>query len=146
MKIVKHAKYVGTMIGPEGHLHPWTAPRERLAKHIVERLVDFENVALSVLGYIGSISAPDEAILKEEAHALQCTTAGTYNAFPADLQRAGSVCGLGSDLCGIRIISLAARFRTAACSGMLANGLAKIRAETMVPLFMLTAPNGRKGS
>ena len=38
-----------------------------------------------------------------------------------------SVCGPGSDLCGIRIISLANRFRTAACSGTLANGLAKVR-------------------
>ena len=28
MKIVKCAKYVGTMIGPEGHLHRWTAPRK----------------------------------------------------------------------------------------------------------------------
>ena len=29
MKIVKHARSVGTMIGPEGHLHRWTAPREK---------------------------------------------------------------------------------------------------------------------
>ena len=36
------------------------------------------------------------------------------------------MCGLGSDLGGIRDISLAARFRTA-CSSTLANGLAKIR-------------------
>ena len=28
MKIVKYAKYVGTMIGPEGHTHRWTAPRK----------------------------------------------------------------------------------------------------------------------
>ena len=28
MKIVKYAKYVGTMIGPEGHIHRWTAPRK----------------------------------------------------------------------------------------------------------------------
>ena len=27
MQIVRHAKYVGTMIGPNGHLHRWTAPR-----------------------------------------------------------------------------------------------------------------------
>ena len=26
MKIVKCARYVGTMIGPEGYLHRWTAP------------------------------------------------------------------------------------------------------------------------
>ena len=29
MQIVRHAKYVGTMIGPDGHLHRWTA----LGKH-----------------------------------------------------------------------------------------------------------------
>ena len=37
-------------------------------------------------------------------------------------------CAVGSNICGIRIISLAARFRTAASSGTLVNGLAKIRA------------------
>ena len=26
MQIVRHAKYVGTMIGPDGHIHRWTAP------------------------------------------------------------------------------------------------------------------------
>ena len=82
-----------------------------------------------MLGYVGSISAPDEATLKEEAHVLQCTTAGLDNALPTDILRAGSVCGLGSDLCGgIRIISLAGRFRTAAWSGTVANGLANIQA------------------
>ena len=29
MQIVRHAKYVGTMIGPTGHLHRWTAPRKK---------------------------------------------------------------------------------------------------------------------
>ena len=28
MQIVRHAKYVGTMIGPDGHLHRWTAHRK----------------------------------------------------------------------------------------------------------------------
>ena len=28
MQIVRHAKYVGTMIGPDGHLHRWTANRK----------------------------------------------------------------------------------------------------------------------
>ena len=88
----------------------------------------FEIYALSVLGYLGSISAPDGATLKEEAHALQCTTAGPYNALPTDLLRAGSACGLGIDLFGIHVLSLAARCRTAANSNTLADGLAKIRA------------------
>ena len=28
MQIVRHAKYVGTMIGPDGYLHRWSAPRK----------------------------------------------------------------------------------------------------------------------
>ena len=28
MQIVQHAKNVGTMIGPDGHLHRWSAPRK----------------------------------------------------------------------------------------------------------------------
>ena len=38
------------------------------------------------------------------------------------------MCGLGSDIRGIHIISQAARFRTAATSGTLVSGLAIIRA------------------
>ena len=30
MQIVRHAKYVGTMIGPDGYLPRWTAPRKIL--------------------------------------------------------------------------------------------------------------------
>ena len=30
MQIVRHAKYVGTMIGPDGYLHRWTAPSKKL--------------------------------------------------------------------------------------------------------------------
>ena len=76
MKIVKYANYVGTMIGPEGYLHRWAAPRKQTiqrtkkinesTKSLVERWVDFKIYALSVLGYLGSISAPEEATLKEE--------------------------------------------------------------------------------
>ena len=33
MKIVKYAKHVGTMIGPEGHIHRWTAAREKNPKN-----------------------------------------------------------------------------------------------------------------
>ena len=49
------------------------------SKSLVERLVDFQMYALSVLECLGSNSTPDGATLKEEAHALQCTTAGPYN-------------------------------------------------------------------
>ena len=30
MQNVRHAKYVGTMIGPDGYLYRWTAPRKNL--------------------------------------------------------------------------------------------------------------------
>ena len=78
------------MIGPEGYLHRWTAQREIIrrtrkwneyTKSLVERLVDLKVHALSVLGYLGSISEPDRATLKEEAHALQWITSAPYNAF-----------------------------------------------------------------
>ena len=28
MQIVRHTKYVGTMIGPDGYIHRWTAPQK----------------------------------------------------------------------------------------------------------------------
>ena len=39
----------------------------------------------------------------------------------------GSACGFGSDIHGEHVISLVVRSRTAACSGALADALAKIR-------------------
>ena len=66
----------------------------------------------------------------EEAHALQCTIARTYNDMSTDFLRAGSTCGLGIDVFGIRIFSFAARCRTAVNSHTytLVDGFAKIRA------------------
>ena len=61
-------------------------------KSLVERLCDLKIYALSVSGYIGSISATDKATLKAEAHALQCTTTGPYNAILTNLLCVGSVC------------------------------------------------------
>ena len=81
-----------------------------------------------MLGFKGSISAPDGAIRKYEAHALQCATTGPYNTIPTVFFRAGYVCGLVCDQCRIRINSLAARDRTAANSGTLVKSLAKISA------------------
>ena len=137
MKRVKYAKYVGTMIGPEDHIHRWTAPRKNhpegqkingTSKSLVKRLVDFKVYALSVLGHLGSISAPDEATPKEEADALQCITADHHNAIPTDLLRIGSMCGVGLDILGIHTLRKAARYRTAANSGTLTDGLAKVQA------------------
>ena len=97
-------------------------------KSLVERLCDVKIHAPSELGYTRSISAPDKATLKAEAHALQCTTAGPYNAIPTNILYVGSVCGLGPDLVGIHSISLAARYRTAACSNTLNQGHQKNQA------------------
>ena len=91
MQIVKHAKNIGTMIGPDGYLHRWTAPRKKIiqrvmkinasTKSLVERLCDLTIYAISLLSFIGSVCAPDQATLNAENHTLQCTTAGPYNAF-----------------------------------------------------------------
>ena len=97
-------------------------------KSLVERLCDLKIYAVLVLSYIGSICAPDKATVKAEAHALLCATAGPHNAIPSSLPGVGSVCGLGHDLVGINSISLAARYRTAACSNTLNQGLEKIQA------------------
>ena len=156
MQIAKCAKYVGTMIGPEGHIHRWTAPRKNHSayskiyastKSQVERLRDIKICALSVLEYIESISAPDDATLKAEAHALQCTTAGPYNAIPTNLRCVGSMCGLGPDLIGIHSLRLAARYRTAACSNTLSQGFEKIQAAReydFAPMFALSSDSEKK--
>ena len=108
---------------------------------LVERLCDFKIYAISVLCFIGSVCALDKATLKAENHALQCTTAGQYNAIPSKLLGVGSVCGLGPDLVGIHSLSLAARYRVAACSTTLSRGLEKIctaRVHNCTPLFALS--------
>ena len=82
----------------------------------------------------------DTATLKAENHALQCTTAGPYKAFPSSLLQVGSICGLGPGVVGIHSLSLAARYRVAACSTTLSRGLEKIstnRGHNCTPLFAL---------
>ena len=127
MQVVRYVKNVGTMIGPDGHIHRWTAPRkshparpenQRLFKKALSSDCATSR-SLRCLCYIGSICAPDKATLKAEAHAFQCTTAGPYNAVPTSLLGVGSVCGLGPDPVGIHSGSLAARYRTTACSNTL---------------------------
>ena len=134
MKVVKFAKYVGTMIGPEGHNHRWKAPRKKFiqraknnesSKSLVEDCATSRSMLFSALVDIGSISAPYEATFKGEAHALQCSTAGPYNAIPTNLLCVGSVCGLGPDLVGTYSVSLAARYRTGSSPNKLNTGLEK---------------------
>ena len=69
----------------------------------------------------------DDATLKDEARALQCTAAGPYNAIDTNLFFARSVCGFGPDVLRIHTLSFAARYGTASNSGTLTNGPAKIQ-------------------
>ena len=111
------------------------------SKSLDQRLCDFKIYAISVLSFIGSVCAPDKANLKAEKHAIQCTTAGPYNAIPSTLLGVGSVCGFGPDLVGIHPISVAARYRVAACSTTLSRGLEKIntvRGHHCTTLFALS--------
>ena len=111
-------------------------------KSLVERLCDFKIYAISVLSFIGSLWAPDKATIKAEARVPQCTTAGPYNAILSNLLGVGSVCGLGPDVVGIHSISLAARYRVAACSTTLSQGLEKIqtaRGHNCAPIFALSS-------
>ena len=60
---------------------------------------------------------------------------------PSSLLQVGSICGLGPDLIGIHSISLAARYRVAACSSTLRRGLEKVndvRGHNCTPLFALS--------
>ena len=110
-------------------------------KSLVERLCDFKIYAISVLGFIGSVCAPDKATLTAENHGFECTTAGPYNAISSSLLQVGSICGLGPDLIGIHSITFAARCRVAACSSTLRRGLEKIneaRGHNCTPLFALS--------
>ena len=91
MQIVRHAKYVGTIIGPRWAPSSLDGTQKKFiqrvmkinasTKSLVERLSDFKIYAISVLSFIGSVCAPDKATLKAENHALQCTTAGPYHAY-----------------------------------------------------------------
>ena len=102
-------------------------------RSLVERLCEFKIYAISVLSFISSVCDPDKATLKTEN--LQCTTAEPYNAIPSNLLGVGSICGL------CHSISLVARYRVAACSTTLNQGLEKIQAaggHNFVPIFVLS--------
>ena len=124
------------MIGPDGHFHRWTALRKNSSnacckinastKSLVEGLCDFKIYAISVLNFVGFACAPDKSTLKADNHALQRTTARPYNAMSSTLLGVGSVCGLGPDLVRTHSISLAARYRVAACSTTFSQGLGEI--------------------
>ena len=65
----------------------------------------------------------------------------TVQRYPSSLLQVGSICGLGPDVDGIHSISLAARYRFAACSSTLRRGLEKVneaRGHNCTPLFALS--------
>ena len=110
-------------------------------KSLVERLCDLRIYAISVLSFIGSVCAPEEATLKVENHAFQCTTAGPYKAIPSKLLQVGSICRLGHDLVSIHSISPAARHWVEACSSTLRRGLERVSAacgHNCAPLLALS--------
>ena len=68
------------MIGPEGYLHRWTAPRKimrRLLKinvstrSLVERLCEFKIYAITVLSFISSVCDPDKVPSKPRTFSVQ---------------------------------------------------------------------------
>ena len=113
-------------------------------KSLVERLCDLKIYPISVLSFIGSVCAPDSATLKAENHALQCTTAGPYNAITSGLLGVGSVCGLGPDLVGIHSISLAGLQRAHPHAEVLKKSVR--HAGTIGLLSLLYLPIGRLGT
>ena len=150
VKIVKYAKYVGTMIGPEGHAHRWTAPRKNHStcskkltpppKALLRDCATLRSMSFRYWVYIGSISAPDEATLKAEAIRPAVYDRRSIHCHSHQRTVCWFICGLGPDLVGIHSISLAARCRTAACSNTLNQGLEKIQASRgydFAPIFAL---------
>ena len=100
MKVVKYFKNVGTVIGPgtcsplDGNLENFIQRIQKInapPKAWLRNCATLRSMPFSVLSILGSISSPDEATLKAEAHALQCTTEGPYNATPTNLLCVGSV-------------------------------------------------------
>ena len=65
-----------------------------------------------------------------------------YSAILLSLYQVDSFCGLGPDLVSIHSISLATRYRIAACSSTLRRGLEKVsaaRGHNRTPLFALSS-------
>ena len=94
----------------------------------MDQQVDFNFFAFSVFGYVGCISAPYEATLKEESHALQCTSAGHCSVTPTDSYERDP-CAVSEETYVGSVSSVKLPiFRTAASSGTLFNGLAEVRA------------------
>ena len=82
-------------------------------------IVRFWEIHLFVLKCVWSDSAPDEATLKVEARALQCTTKSQNKAIPTNFYvltpcaaLVDSVCGLGPDIIGVHTLNPATRYKS----------------------------------
>ena len=96
-----------------------------------------------MLGYIGSISAPDKATLKEEAHA---PPGPTMLHLLTSLERDPCAASEVTDVDFVSSVLLPVSERQPA---PVRSPMALLKfehlANTLVPLFMLTLPNGKKG-
>ena len=97
------------------------------AKSLVERLCDLKIYAISVLSFywIRMRTRQGDPQSREPCPSVyNCRTVPRYT---SHLLGVGSICGLGPDLVGIHSISLSARYRVAACSTTLTQGLENIQ-------------------
>ena len=119
------------------------------ARSLVERLVDFKiGDALLELGYLGSISALDQATIEAEAQALQCTTAGPYNVLPPVsfmlAQHAAFVSTSSGSIISALLLGTGRR-PTHSHSSTLWKKLMQLVSTTVLP-FMLLLPTGQTNS
>ena len=106
----------------------WSAPRNKCVRDccrindalmsVVERLTDYKQYALPILGCVGLFAAPAEHSPLEGSRALQRLAAGPYHTISAPISVAGSAIRLGVDMHGVHIISLSPRLRLANRSGI----------------------------
>ena len=98
-------------------LHRWATLRDKVThicaiprspNRFVEHLVAYKEYALPVLGFVGSLAAPDQATVTDESRALQRMAAGPCDSISTKV-------GLGIGVSGIPRDSLAARFLLASC-------------------------------
>ena len=133
MKIAKFAKYVGAMSGPEGYLHRWTASRNkcvRVCSKVGSSPRSFgepQDLRSAGSGFIGS-GGPRRNNTQRGVAFVTTVGGWTFDAISTRMRMADTRIGLGIDVHGIRIISLALLFRVATWSSTSADGIAKIQA------------------
>ena len=147
MQIVRHAKFVGTMIDPNGpssldgqekFIHR-VVKINASTKSLVERLCDLRDFRAE-FHWLRLRSRQSHPQSREPCPPVYHSRTIQRNSLFSLLQ-VGSICGLGPDVVGIHSISLAAGYRVAACSSTLRRGLEKVnaaRGHNCTPLFALS--------